>query len=439
MKVLVVDDEKNIRDSIRSYLKLENIETVGVENGLAAKRLLQDQVFTAGIVDLRMPGMNGLELLAWIREQGPHIPLIMISAFSDVHDAVAAMKLGAQDYIVKPFDPEELVVRLNKIIENDSLKNQAVMWRGTEKPGLEQLGNTQGMRIVRSTIRKVADTPSTVLITGESGTGKDFVARLLHSLSSRSEGPFIPVNLGGIPEGLLESELFGHERGAFTGAEQRRIGMFEMASRGTLFLDEVGEMPLHLQVKLLRIIQDRKIQRLGSSETIPIDVRIVSATNLRLAEKVQNGLFREDLFYRLNVIHLELPPLRGRMEDIPGLAGNLVQKLNQKLGKAIKEISPEGLARLKDYAYPGNIRELENLIERAMIFAEADVIEASDLIFPESQIQIPPKAATLESLEREAVIASLHRWEGNRTKTAEELGITRRTLFNKIKYYGLDL
>ena len=439
MRVLVVDDEKNIRESIKRYLELEDIETVGVENGLAAKRVLQQQVFAAGVVDLRMPGMNGLELLAWIREQGPRLPVIMISAFGDVRDAVEAMKLGAQDYIVKPFDPQELVVRLKKVIENQKLRDQSELWRGSEQPGLEGIGSTPAMRAIRLIIEKVADTPSTVLITGESGTGKEIVARLLHSLSSRSGGSFIPVNVGGLPEGLLESELFGHERGAFTGAESRRIGMFEMASGGTLFLDEIGEMPLHLQVKLLRVLQDRKIQRLGGGDAIPIDVRIISATNQLLEKKVQEGHFRDDLFYRLNVIHLELPPLRERVDDIPGLAGQLMHRLNQKLGKAVTEIDPEGLLRLQSYAFPGNIRELENLIERAMIFAESDTVMASDLIIPESHALVPPRPATLESMEREAIVAALHRWEGNRSRASGELGINRRTLLNKIKRYGIEL
>jgi two-component system response regulator AtoC len=439
MRVLVVDDEKNIRESIRRYLNTENIETVVAENGLSAKRLLQDQVFSAGIVDLRMPGMSGLELLKWIREEGPRLPVIMISAYGDVQDAVEAMKFGAQDYVVKPFDPEELIVRLRKIVENQKLRNQIEIGGGTDQPGVEGLGQSARMAEIRKTIVKVADTPSTVLITGESGTGKEVIARLIHSISSRSEGPFIPVNVGGIPESLLESELFGYERGAFTGADHRKVGLFEVASGGTLFLDEIGEMSVQLQVKLLRVLQDGKVQRLGATDLIPVDARIIAATNQDLKERVRQKNFREDLFYRLNVVHVEVPPLRERLDDLPLLTGQLLRKLNSKLGKNIRDVDPLAFQELKHYPFPGNVRELENLLERALIFAEGDTLSAADLSMPEREAPPAPAPATLESLERRAIIEALHRWEGNRTKTAAELGITRRTLLNKIKSFGIDL
>jgi two-component system response regulator AtoC len=439
MRVLIVDDEKNIRDSIQRYLNTENIETVAAENGLSAKRLLQEQVFSAGIVDLRMPGMDGLELLKWIREDGPRLPVIMISAFGEVQDAVEAMKLGAQDYVVKPFDPEELIVRLKKIVENQKLRDQIDLGGRTEQPGIEGLGKTPEMLEIGRTIVKVADTPSTVLITGESGTGKEIIARLIHSLSTRSENPFIPVNVGGIPESLLESELFGYERGAFTGAERRKVGLFEVASGGTLFLDEIGEMSVQLQVKLLRVLQDGKVQRLGATDLIPVDARIVAATNQDLQQRVKQKTFREDLYYRLNVVHLAVPPLRERMDDLPLLIGQLLRRLNYKLGKNIPAVDTEALEQLRRYPFPGNVRELENLLERALIFAEGDSLTGSDLSLPQSENPLSPAPATLESLEKQAIITSLHRWEGNRTKAAAELGITRRTLLNKIKYFGIDL
>lgn len=439
MRVLVVDDEKNIRESVERYLKTENIETVAAENGLSAKRLLQEQVFSAGIVDLRMPGMDGLELLKWIREKGPRLPVIMISAYGEVRDAVEAMKLGAQDYIVKPFDPEELVVRLKKIVEDQKLRDQIDLGRETEQPGIDGLGTNAKMLEIRRTIAKVADTPSTVLITGESGTGKEVIARMIHTLSSRSENPFIPVNVGGIPETLLESELFGYERGAFTGAERRKEGMFEVASGGTLFLDEIGEMSGQLQVKLLRVLQDRKVQRLGATNSIPIDIRIIAATNQDLQGRVKENRFREDLYYRLNVIHLTVPPLRERIDDLPLLAGQLMRKLNYKLGKSVQGIDAEGLESLQGYSFPGNVRELENLLERAMIFADGSTLTAADLILPRSEIPASPPPSSLESLERQAIIEALHRWEGNRTRAASELGITRRTLLNRIKHFGIEL
>jgi two-component system response regulator AtoC len=439
MRVLIVDDEKNIRESIRRYLYTENIETMAAENGLSAKRLLQEQVFSAGIVDLRMPGMDGLELLKWIREEGPRLPVIMISAYGEVQDAVEAMKLGAQDYVVKPFDPEELMVRLKTIVENQRLRDQIELGGRTEQPGIEGLGRTPGMLEIARTILKVADTPSTVLITGESGTGKEVIARLIHNLSSRSDSPFIPVNVGGIPESLLESELFGYERGAFTGAERRKTGLFEVASGGTLFLDEIGEMSVQLQVKLLRVLQDGKLQRLGAVDLIPVDTRIVAATNQDLQQKVRQKTFRDDLYYRLNVVHLAIPPLRERMEDLPLLIGQLLRKLNYKLGKSIREVDPPALEQLRRYSFPGNVRELENLLERALIFAEGQTLTPADLALPQGAppVSLPP--TTLEKLERQAIIDALHRWEGNRTRAAAELGITRRTLLNKIKCFGIDL
>jgi two-component system response regulator AtoC len=439
MRVLVVDDEKNIRESIQHFLNTENIETVTAENGLSAKRLLQEQVFSAGIVDLRMPGMDGLELLKWIREEGPRLPVIMISAYGEVQDAVEAMKLGAQDYVIKPFDPEELIVRLNKIVENQKLRDQIDLGGRGEQLGVEALGRSQRMIEIRRTITKVADTPSTVLITGESGTGKEVIARLIHNLSSRSGNPFIPVNVGGIPESLLESELFGYERGAFTGAERRKVGLFEVASGGTLFLDEIGEMSVQLQVKLLRVLQDGKVQRLGATDLIPVDARILAATNQDLLERVRQKTFREDLYYRLNVVHLPVPPLRERMDDLPLLIGQLLGKLNHKLGKNIQEVDPQTLEQLRRYSFPGNVRELENLLERGLIFAEGDSLSTSDLSLPRGASPVYPRPATLKSLERQAIIDALHRWEGNRTRAAAELGITRRTLLNKIRQFGIDL
>ncbi|MBN2553389.1 MAG: sigma-54-dependent Fis family transcriptional regulator [Spirochaetales bacterium] len=439
MRVLVVDDEKNIRDSIKRYLEGENIETMTAENGLSARRLLQEQVFSAGIIDLRMPGMDGLELLKWIHEEGRRLPVIMISAYGEVRDAVEAMKLGAQDYIVKPFDPEELIVRLEKIVENQRVRDQVELGRDRERMEIENLGSSPQMIEIRRTIVKVADTPSTVLITGESGTGKEVIARLMHSCSSRSESPFIPVNLGGLPETLLESELFGYERGAFTGAERRKVGLFEVASGGTLFLDEIGEMPLQLQVKLLRVLQDKKVQRLGATDLIPVDVRIIAASNQDLQERVREKAFREDLYYRLNVIHLTVPPLRERIDDLPLLVGQLLRRLNLKVGRSVRQVDGQALEQLRRYSFPGNVRELENLLERALIFAEGDTLSASDLSLPQSDRAPLPRPATLKNLEKQAVIEALHRWEGNRTRAAEELGITRRTLLNKIRHFGIDL
>lgn len=439
MRVLVVDDEPNIRASIERYLQLSGLEVVSAENGLSAQRLLREEVFAAGIIDLRMPGLDGLELLRWLREEGQRLPVIMISAYGEIRDAVEAMKLGAEDYVVKPFDPEELVVRLKHILANRRLAAEVELGSRAAPQGLPELGNTPRMRELAVMIEKVAGTSSTVLITGESGTGKEVVARRIHALSPRCEAPFVAVNIGGIPETLLESELFGYERGAFTGAERRKIGMFELASSGTLFLDEIADMPLHLQVKLLRVLQERRIQRLGATQPIPIDARFIAATHADLAVRVKEGRFREDLYYRLAVVRLEVPPLRERLDDLPLLAGQILARLNAKLGKSVRGIEPAALAALRAYSFPGNVRELENLLERAMIFAGSDTLGSADLALPRAAgPHPPPPPASLDGLERRAIVEALQRWEGNRTRAAAELGISRRTLLNKIKEYGIE-
>ena len=437
--MLMVDDEKNIRESVKSYLELEKIETITAENGLSAQRLLEQEPFSAGIIDLKMPGMDGMQLLKWIQKKGPYLPVIIISAYGEIKDAVEAMKMGAEDYIVKPFDPEELVIRLKKVIEKKQLRDRVEMGSRLNQSEMDLVGDSPPLRKIKEIIRKISPTPTTVLITGESGTGKEVIARAIHGQSNRSSGPFIAVNIGGVPETLLESELFGFERGAFTGADKRKIGIFELATGGTLFLDEIGDAALPLQIKLLRVIQEKKLQRLGGTQMIPIDVRIIAATNRNMEAKVEDGSFREDLFYRLNVIRIEVPPLREHREDIPVLSGRLIEEFNRKLGKKIEGVDPEALQSLNSYSFPGNVRELENIIERAIIFADTDNLKQKDLNLSRKPDSSPlPETRTLSDLERQAIIDSLHRWEGNRTRAAKELGITRRTLFNKLKEYGLD-
>jgi two-component system response regulator AtoC len=433
MRVLIVDDEKNLRESIASYLALEKIEVREAENGLSAQRILEEEAFDCIVLDLKMPGMSGLEFLSWLRDEGPSVPAVMISAFGNIEDAVKAMKLGASDYLVKPFDPDELVMRVNRAVTESRMKRQASIIPSPQSEETE----SRLMKDIHKLADRAAPSDSTILITGESGTGKEVLARRIHEKSRRAAGPFIPINLGGIPENLVESELFGYEKGAFTGAERRKEGMFEFASGGTLFLDEVGDMPLHLQVKLLRVIQDRKIQRLGGTQVIPIDVRLVAATNKDLAAMVSEKSFREDLYYRLNVIHVKLPPLRDRREDIPLLVGSLMRKLSARAGKKISGISEEALSLLQVYSFPGNIRELENLVERAIILCEGDILAARDFSLPEGRRpEREARQGTLAELEREAIRASLLRNEGRKIETANELGISRRTLLNKIKEYA---
>ena len=351
MKVLIADDEPNIRDSLQRLLELDGNEVIAADNGLAAQRRLQDANFHAAIVDLKMPGMDGLELLRWIRSERPRLPVIMISAYGEVTDAVSAMKLGAHDYVVKPFDPEELVLRLAKLVEAQALRDHAEVASRGAADAPPELGDSPPMAAIATLVRKVAPTPSTVLITGESGTGKEVVARALHHQSRRA-GPFIAVNCGGIPDTLLESELFGYERGAFTGAAQRKVGMFELAAAGTLFLDEIGEMPAQLQVKLLRAVQERRIQRLGATASIPIDTRLAAATNRDLEQEVAAGRFREDLYYRLNVVRVHVPPLRERLGDLPRLAGRILARLNQSMGRQVQGLTPAALTILGGYGFP---------------------------------------------------------------------------------------
>ena len=438
MKILVVDDQKYVRMTIARFLEVERMIPIFAENGLSAKRILENEIVSAVVTDLDMPGMNGLELLKWIQEQGPAVPVIMISAVGDIGDAVEAMKLGARDYIVKPFNPEELVIRVRRIIENQQLKEQVELGKRNLAHLKDWVGESPGILQVKALVEKIASTPSTVLIMGDSGTGKEVVARSIHERSPRARDPFIAINIGGVPENLLEAELFGYEKGAFTGAGSRKIGMFEHASSGTLFLDEIGEMPIHLQVKLLRVIQERKIQRLGGTQSIPINARILAATNKNLEERIQQGKFREDLYYRLNVIQVRLPPLRERQEDVPLLAGYFIKKFNGVMGKAIQGIESEALRALQGYEFPGNVRELENIIERAVILAHTDHITLRELeIVPTSSNPVA-RRGTLDEIQKLAILDALRRWDGNRTRAAQELGINRRTIQNKIKQYGLE-
>jgi len=440
VKILVADDEKNIRDALVKWLNASGFEATAVENGLAAQRLLQEEAFAGVISDLKMPGLDGLELLAWCRTEGPDIPFVMISAHGEIQDAVEAMHRGAKDYLVKPFDPVELEVRLRAALDAHRDGRIAKSLRPVADQETDRPPSAAWAKI-EALVAKAAPTNALILITGESGTGKEVLARRIHELSARSTGPFVAINIGGLPETLLESELFGFEKGAFTGADKRKNGLFELAGGGTLFLDEIGELPLPLQVKLLRVLQERKIQRLGGTVSIPVESRLLAATNRDLAAEVKAGRFREDLFYRLNVVPVTLPPLRERKDDLPWLCRRLLAKLAPAMGRPAPELTPGALRRLADYPFPGNIRELENLLERALIFSEGDALTEADLALPGSTAPADSPGlvltGTLQELELRAIRESLLRWEGNQTRAAEELGITRRTLFTKIKEFGL--
>ncbi len=467
-RALIVDDEKNLRESLAEFLALDGYDSLLAASGEEALDILSREAVDAVILDLRMGGMDGLETLSRIGDSGPGVPVIMMSAHGEIGDAVEAMKKGAVDYLVKPFDPAELSVRLRKAISDGRLIRLARLGErmgetARERPGeTGWLGDDPAMVPVRDLIRRAAPAASTVLITGESGTGKEVIARELHRQSPRAAGPFVPVNVGAIPESLLESELFGHEKGSFTGADSRRTGLFELASGGTLFLDELGEMPASMQVKLLRVLQERVVTRVGGSRPIPVDVRIVAATNRDLEALVRSGTFREDLYFRVNVIRLKIPPLRERKADIPALAGLFLARFARQNGKPVASFAPDALRALNSYRFPGNVRELENIVERAVILCEGTEIAPSDL-FMETFQSLREKeggaegagtgdgasggepwrskagrdSLSIREAERQAVIAALERNGGHRERTARDLGISRRTLLNKMREFDL--
>ncbi len=439
MHILIVDDEDNLRKTLSQYLSLEGWTITEASNGLSARKQLEEQTFDVIVLDLRMPGMDGLELLDWMTSEGPSLPVVMMSAYGDVGDAVNAMKTGASDYLVKPFDPEELIIRIKRAARTaQPLKMQTETGKnaGSESAPISL---DPSMQTVIELLNKAAPSDATILVTGESGTGKEVAARYIHRKSRRAQGPFIPVNLGGLPEGLIESELFGYEKGAFTGADRRRIGYFEAAGGGTLFLDEIGELPSALQVKLLRSLQEKKIQRLGGTGIIPVNVRIIAATNRNLEKAVADGSFREDLFYRINVIKANMLPLRDRPADIIYLAKLFLNRLSETGRTQITGFSQSALEVLSAYDYPGNVRELENMIERAVILAETTVLQPRDFTLPHDITSIHEKpAGTLKQMEIQMIREALLRNEGHREKTAGELGISRKTLLNKMISFGLQ-
>lgn len=447
MKVLIVDDEINIRDSLSQFFAVCEIDSECAENGLAAQRMLCENVYDAMVVDLKMPGMDGLTLIKWMKDQNIDNPVIMVSAHGEISDAVSALKYGVDDYIVKPFNPVELVEKLKKMVE--AYKVSKIVNNDLAFETSSFIGIDPKMKEIKKTIARCARTKSSILITGESGTGKGVIAKEIHRQSFGDSEPFQSINIGGVPSSLIESELFGHEKGAYTGAINRKLGLFEVANGGTLFLDELGDLPLDLQVKLLTVINDREIQRLGDTVKRPIDVRIIAATNKDLEDMVRKGTFREDLYFRLNVLRIRIPPLRERKEDIPLLAAAILKRLKREMGNEdITGFSPNAIEKLKSGFYYGNVRELENIIERAILFADDNLIREDDITIDDNvglphQLKEQTVSASLDikslkEVEREKIIESLHRWSGNKTKASKELGISRRTLLNKISEYDID-
>ncbi|MRR55866.1 MAG: sigma-54-dependent Fis family transcriptional regulator [Deltaproteobacteria bacterium] len=440
-RILVVEDDATFRGLLKTILAGEGYEVVDVPTAEKALAHLRSQEFDLVVSDLRMPGKSGMDLFRETRNFFVPPPFILLTAYGTIEEAVDAMKEGAADFLTKPLkDPDVLRALAKKILNNGRRERDYLSLKELENAGLPPerlIFAGKSMEEIRRLVREVAGTGTTVIIYGESGTGKELIARMLHLLSPRRAASFIPVNCASIPDSLLESELFGHEKGAFTGAVQARRGKFELAQGGTLFLDEIGEMPLALQAKLLRVLQERTFERVGGSREIRSDVRVLAATNRNLEKDVRDGLFREDLYYRLQVFPVQLPPLRERQDAIVVLAEHFVGHFARLTGKRLPGITPEALTSLQSYHWPGNIRELQNVIERAVILARADISLADLPVALTVRTLAGKEQGGLKELEREAILAALQRTGGNRRMAAEELGLSRRTLQYRLKEYGL--
>ena len=456
-RVIVIDDDETVRDVLTSFLSEKGHEVVASVNGQEGLERLLSESFDIALVDLVMPGIGGMDILRELSSRNLKIPVIVITAYGTIQNAVESMKLGAFDYITKPFNLDEILIVIERALnlrrlERENLLLKRQLRKRYNFSGL--IGDSIKMQRVYELIEKVADSDTTILITGESGTGKELVAKTIHYNSSRADGPFVPINCAAIPKDLLESELFGHEKGAFTGAINTRIGRFELANNGTLFLDEIGELDPSLQVKLLRVIQEREFERVGGVKTIKVDVRIIAATNRNLEEAVKEGRFREDLYWRLNVIPIHLPPLRERREDIPLLIDFFVKKFHRKgKGKALV-FPPEVMTILLRYDWPGNVRELENLVERLNVLVSDEVVKPEDLperfqkiefrgqemevLSPQISEEGIDLSKTLEEIERELILKALQKAGGVRSKAASLLGLNRTTLIEKLKRLGIS-
>lgn len=449
-RVLVVDDEENLRLVVRSFLKAAGYEVEVAGTGEEALGLLEAFGPDLIVTDVRMPKMGGLDLLATLQGKGIDVPVIVMSAYGAVDQAIEAMQAGAYDYIQKPFKAEELIHLLENAVERQRLRKENTALKQhirQEHQSGEVLSKNPHMQEILRTVAKIADHKTTVLVLGESGVGKELIARAVHRHSSRRGGPFVAVNCGAIPEALLESELFGHKRGAFTDAVQDKIGLFEQAGGGTLFLDELGELPVPLQVKLLRVLQEGRVRRVGDVQDIAVDTRIVAATHRDLGAEVTAGRFREDLYYRVNVLSLLVPPLRDRPEDIPLLMDHFIARNNARLGTQIQGFAPEARRAMLDYGWPGNVRELENTIERAMVLCEGNLITEAELS-ERIRCAVKPVEREMEGddlsvkratrrLEEALIRRALERTGGNRTRASELLELSHRALLYKIKEYGI--
>ncbi len=457
-RVLVIDDNEVMREGMAIAINRLGHEVAVCSGGAQGIEVFEKSRghFNLVITDLKMSPVDGLEVVRRIREIDNDALVMVVTAWGSIESAVEAMRVGAFDFVTKPFTPEVLRLKVEKALALEGIQHEATRWKARAE-ALEQdarengkladlIGSSESMRKTLAAIRKVASTDATVLITGESGTGKELVARAIHDLSDRQNGPFVVVHCAALPETLLESELFGHEKGAFTGAVKRKLGRFELADQGTLFLDEVGEISLPMQTKLLRVLQEREIQRLGSERTLRVDTRVVSATNRDLRAAVEKGLFREDLYYRLHIVPINVPPLRERRSDIGELVSHFLQKHRPRLKHQVKGITEEAKRVLQAYYWPGNVRELENAVSQAIVFCEEDMITISDLpafvtqkksdrlSLPESELSLPE---ILEDLEKQLILRALEKAQGVKTEAARQLGIKTSGLYYKLEKYGL--
>jgi len=454
-RILIVDDDRGMKELLQIMLEREGYDVDAVENGKAAIQQCRKKTYDLVLTDLKMPKIDGIDVLKEIKEKSPETVVILITAFASGDTALAAMREGAYDYLEKNFDIEDLKTMVQEALRKKGLAKTDVAL--TAKGGIDAVyfgnivGRSREMLKVYSHVKKVADTPANVLILGESGTGKELVARAIHENSSRRNNPFVAINCGGLPENLLESELFGYMKGSFTGAYSDKMGLFEVARGGTVFLDEIAELPPVLQVKLLRAVQDKSFRRIGGSEDITVDFRLISATHQNLQEKVRNGSFREDLYYRLNVIPIRIPPLRKRKEDIPILTTYFIEKYSKEFGKEIKKISAYAMELLLEYEFPGNVRELENIIERSVALETSNIILPENLVItkdPDFGKTFPPEPEIPEGgldlnevmadVERSIIRKALQRAGGSKKRTAELLHVSYDSLKHRIEKLGIS-
>ena len=452
--ILVADNDSSIVQQLEKEFGSAGFSVLTAKDGKQAMELLEEHPVDTVLTDLLMPRMNGLELLKWVKSVSPSLPVIIMTAHGTIENAIEAAELGAYDYVVKPFNFTDLMLRIRKAVDRYKLATRIENLEDTlhQVSAFEEIiGRSRNMQDIFRRMAMVAKSDATVMIYGESGTRKELVARGIHRLSARKDGPFVPVSCGALPTELLENELFGHVRGAYTGAHISRKGLLEEAHRGTLFLDEIGEMSPAIQVKLLRVIQEREFRPLGSTNTVKVDVRILGATNQDLAEAVKEGTFREDLYFRLNVISIILPPLRERKEDIPLLANHFLKKYSQREGKTIREFTPEVMHRLIAYPWPGNVRELENKVEQAVVMASHEVIGLHDVFFPEDmkqggfsslvsmeQNEFPSFKEAKQAFEREYIIQVLKMNQGNVSQAAKQARKDRKDFYAVMKKYNID-